>query len=154
MFSLICAWISGWVNDREAGDLRRHCVHYDVSVMHSWGTLLASCRVVKFAQRIRKSGTHKFNLRMSDIQTSIWPVQHTIRNTARVIYMSYTHDFSLGCCRLAFIISHALYDLSVCVYLILCNTYSLSASVCVFMPRNGICVCRWFCTVLFRRAFC
>ena len=24
MFSLICAWINGWVNHREAGDLRRH----------------------------------------------------------------------------------------------------------------------------------
>ena len=33
MFSLICAWINGWVNDREAGDLRRHCTHYGVIVM-------------------------------------------------------------------------------------------------------------------------
>ena len=33
MFSLICAWINGWVNNREAGDLRRHCVHCDVIVM-------------------------------------------------------------------------------------------------------------------------
>ena len=33
MFCFICAWISGWVNNREAGDLRRHCAHYDVIVM-------------------------------------------------------------------------------------------------------------------------
>ena len=33
MFSLICAWINGWVNNREAGDLRRHRAYYDVSVM-------------------------------------------------------------------------------------------------------------------------
>ena len=33
MFSLICAWISGWINNDEAGDLRRHRVHYDVTVM-------------------------------------------------------------------------------------------------------------------------
>ena len=33
MFSLICAWINSWVNNREAGDLRRHSTHYDVSVM-------------------------------------------------------------------------------------------------------------------------
>ena len=33
MFSLICVWINGWVNNREAGDLRRHRVHYDVRVM-------------------------------------------------------------------------------------------------------------------------
>ena len=33
IFSLICAWINGWVNNREAGDLRRHHAHYDVIVM-------------------------------------------------------------------------------------------------------------------------
>ena len=33
MFSLICVWINGWVNNREAGDLRRHRGHYDVIVM-------------------------------------------------------------------------------------------------------------------------
>ena len=33
MFSLICVWINGWVNNREAGDLRRYRAHYDVSVM-------------------------------------------------------------------------------------------------------------------------
>ena len=33
MFSLICIWISGWVNNREAGDLRRCRGHYDVNVM-------------------------------------------------------------------------------------------------------------------------
>ena len=33
MFSVICAWINDWVNNREAGDLRRHCGHYDVNVM-------------------------------------------------------------------------------------------------------------------------
>ena len=31
--SLICAWINGWVNNREAGDLRHHRAHYDVTVM-------------------------------------------------------------------------------------------------------------------------
>ena len=30
MFSLICAWLNSWVNNRQAGDLRRHRVHYDV----------------------------------------------------------------------------------------------------------------------------
>ena len=34
LFSLICAWINGWVNNREAGDLRRHRANYDVTVMH------------------------------------------------------------------------------------------------------------------------
>ena len=33
MFYLICAWINRWVNNREAGDLRRHRPHYDVTLM-------------------------------------------------------------------------------------------------------------------------
>ena len=33
MFSLICAWINGWVNYGNAGDLRRHRAHYEVIVM-------------------------------------------------------------------------------------------------------------------------
>ena len=34
MFSMICTWINGWVDIREAGDLKRHPAHYDVIVMH------------------------------------------------------------------------------------------------------------------------
>ena len=33
MFSLIYAWIKGWVNTDEAGDFRRQQAHYDVIVM-------------------------------------------------------------------------------------------------------------------------
>ena len=33
MFSLICFWINAWVNNRKAGDLRRHHAYYDVTVM-------------------------------------------------------------------------------------------------------------------------
>ena len=36
IFSLICVWINGWVNNREAGDLRRYLAHYDVRVMSVW----------------------------------------------------------------------------------------------------------------------
>ena len=31
--AFFCVWINGWVNNREAGDLRRHLAHYDVTVM-------------------------------------------------------------------------------------------------------------------------
>ena len=34
MFSLICAWINRWINNPEAGNLRRHRAHHDVTVMH------------------------------------------------------------------------------------------------------------------------
>ena len=33
MFSLICTWTNGWVHIRDAGELRRHHAHYDVTVM-------------------------------------------------------------------------------------------------------------------------
>ena len=33
MLYLICAGINGWVNNREAGDMRRHQAHNDVTVM-------------------------------------------------------------------------------------------------------------------------
>ena len=42
-FALICVWINGWVNNREAGDLRHYRAHYDVTVMYvyeSWDKLL------------------------------------------------------------------------------------------------------------------
>ena len=38
MFSLICVWISFWVNNREAGDLRRYRAHYVVIVITLWNT--------------------------------------------------------------------------------------------------------------------
>ena len=41
MFSLICAWINGWVNNREAGDLRHHRTHYDVAVVYK---VLVDCQ--------------------------------------------------------------------------------------------------------------
>ena len=43
MFSLICARINRWVNNGEAGDLRRYRAHYDVIVMainSSFGSIL------------------------------------------------------------------------------------------------------------------
>ena len=42
MFSLICAWMNDWVNNREAGDVRRHCAHYDVIVME-YGPSIGWC---------------------------------------------------------------------------------------------------------------
>ena len=33
MFSLICAWLNVWVNNGDAGELRRHSAHYDITIM-------------------------------------------------------------------------------------------------------------------------
>ena len=34
-FFLICVWMNSWINNREAGDLRRYRAHYHVTVMTS-----------------------------------------------------------------------------------------------------------------------
>ena len=43
----ICAWINGLVYNREAGDLRRHRAHYDVTVMTTGNchTETYTCRI-------------------------------------------------------------------------------------------------------------
>ena len=42
IFSLICVWINGWGNNREAGDLRRCRVHYgDIVMSFGWSSSLA-----------------------------------------------------------------------------------------------------------------
>ena len=43
------AWINGWVNNRQAGDLRRHRAQYDVIVMISSHTLLQSLQCITWA---------------------------------------------------------------------------------------------------------
>ena len=40
IFTLICVWINGWVNNREAGDLSSYRAHYDVTVMRQLEALL------------------------------------------------------------------------------------------------------------------
>ena len=36
------AWLNGWVNNHEAGDLSRHRAHYDVTVMDVWSSQFRS----------------------------------------------------------------------------------------------------------------
>ena len=43
----ICVRIYGWVNNGEAGDLSRHRVHYDVTVMRSISHILVVCSIPK-----------------------------------------------------------------------------------------------------------
>ena len=43
MFPLICAWTNGWANNWDAGDLRRHRTHYDVTLVRK--PLITRCTV-------------------------------------------------------------------------------------------------------------
>ena len=50
MFSLIGAWMNGWVNNREAGDLRHHRAHSDVAAMiHDYRGVLYNITKLKMA---------------------------------------------------------------------------------------------------------
>ena len=57
MFSLICAWIKGWANNREAGDLGCHRAHDDVIVMNH--ILLPHAMPVNQACRIWVNKPHE-----------------------------------------------------------------------------------------------
>ena len=46
VFSLICAQINGWVNNREVGDLKRRRAHYGVIVMINYVTKAISMNFI------------------------------------------------------------------------------------------------------------
>ena len=66
MFSLIYAWINDWVNNREAGDLRRQHGHYDLIVMND-GHHTLSLRTWE-ARQIRS----ETNLVWNDTEIVLW----------------------------------------------------------------------------------
>ena len=52
LFSLIYAWTNGWVNNRDAGDLRHHHAYHDVTVMRFYSCMAQakSCNLQTLAQ--------------------------------------------------------------------------------------------------------
>ena len=77
MFSLISSWINGWVNNGEAGDLRRHQAHCDVIVMNAslgmdisltlahWKGLLGNDEIDGIVQKCSKSSASAMELLQS-----------------------------------------------------------------------------------------
>ena len=69
MFSLACAWINVWVNNREAGNLRRHGTHCDVTVIYvqyvPWNTHTV---VLWF---VLSWSNHQFLVNSRDVSTHI-----------------------------------------------------------------------------------
>ena len=56
MLSLIWVWINDWVNNREAGDLRRYRAHYDVIVM---SIVIIACRKLQRSYTVRFIYTYR-----------------------------------------------------------------------------------------------
>ena len=76
MFSAICAWTNGGVNNRATGDLRRHRTHYDVIVMIIYKLLALDVAVI----RMRVSWHFEWYHIQSVIQKSICPHYDMIRS--------------------------------------------------------------------------
>ena len=68
MFSLICAWINGWVNNGEAGNLRRHRAHYDVNVISLNGSTWYVSRSVDQSNKWWTFFFHLFRVSMKAFQ--------------------------------------------------------------------------------------
>ena len=83
MFTLICARINGWANNREAGDLRRHRAHFDVIIMV---TVSRSPWLVRF-QRLECFYAHGF--------ASLNFVVGTLSDTAGLMWFIYAYSSGL-----------------------------------------------------------
>ena len=53
-FFFICVWINGWVNNHEAGDLRRYRAHYDVIVIPAL-QMIARCVLYRMKKNRSKT---------------------------------------------------------------------------------------------------
>ena len=104
MFSLICVWINDWVNNREAGDLRRYRAHYDVSVMQIWhvtSTLERHSSTLSFSVDVSPRYSvlsHTLGIVKAEFsQFSIYhgPLFHDIAYNTTVKNVKYRSDFDL-----------------------------------------------------------
>ena len=50
MFSLICPWINGWINNRKAGNLRRRRAHYEIIIMNASQIIHFTCTCIYICQ--------------------------------------------------------------------------------------------------------
>ena len=72
MFSLICVWIKGWVNNREAADLRRYRAHYDVTVVSPLAVLFNLRQVIYVCIHIHISASLPIYCRIYEICAQLY----------------------------------------------------------------------------------
>ena len=80
MFSLICAWVNGWVKNHEAGDLRRYGIH---SVWRHFNVLLYPVQLrLRFDQTQTNSTGALYNHRTYFISSQImlWNLPNVTRS--------------------------------------------------------------------------
>ena len=83
MFSLICARINGWINKCGAGDLRRHRVHYDVTIMRR----RADNRPIPWISQfhIPQYTIQKRNVHISALNGALWDMRQCIVGLVRLV---------------------------------------------------------------------
>ena len=100
-------WTNGWVNNQDAGDLRRHRAHYDVTVMwcriviqwsgQPWdlsafnASLLSNFELVK---RVKLGGSVHYGSNGLKFGTLLYPDYHSLKLT---IYFALSGSLSLWC---------------------------------------------------------
>ena len=86
MFSLICVWINGWVNNGETGDLRRYHAQHDVTVMLIEPRMYAETRSTSvfnvFSLEFHQTALHieSYRTRVHSVQTLLNLINQTSSN--------------------------------------------------------------------------
>ena len=100
MFSLIYAWINDWVNNREAGDLRRQHGHYDIIVMDNHTHYQPDCNkdIIPYLECIHNhTSSPKYNPQQNN-KLSPWYISidnhkylHILMNNCSLVLNKYHH---------------------------------------------------------------
>ena len=75
MFSLMCARTNGWANNRDAGDLRRHCSHYEVTVMKHFRIHHLNNTILPNLQCHRRFSNFNNRKSVGPTLTDVWKIQ-------------------------------------------------------------------------------
>ena len=99
MFTLVCAWINGWVNNRETGDLIRHRARYEVYTFESfWYTVDISYQHV----------CNNNPMDVSDLRISL-KIPHWTRWNSPVSTLHFRLGYSAGAFRALWIVALAVF---------------------------------------------
>ena len=89
IFSLICVWINGWVNNGDTGDLSRYRAHYDVTVMEQLGpTNSSNARTLTFNLL---DWTNRLNGVTTDVILLVFFFTHTILKMEQLMQTLHSH---------------------------------------------------------------
>ena len=98
MFSLICAWTNGWINNRDAGDFICHHAHYDVIVMYSQSavrTLWTFCVMLSGRIKLHKIIDSQWNSTGYVYNLTHWG-RVTHRCVSKLTFIGSDNGLSLG----------------------------------------------------------